>query len=553
MLGRILVAVALAGAGWYAWDAATTDDVVLSGDRFEQIDAYVVARMADTRIPGVALAVVEGGETVYARGYGTDGRGGTVTAGTPFWIGSLTKSMTALAVMQLAEDGEIDLDAPVRTYLPWFRLADEGAAARITVRHLLEQTSGISRLDGLRAVVDADPDHSIDDVVAGMADLRLNRPVGERFEYANLNSVVLGAVVEAVTGASWQRHVEDRIFGPLAMTRTFVDQDAARAAGLTATHRTVFGFPMRTGADHLAGLAPSGYVYSTAHDMARYLTAFVDGGAVDGQRVLDAEGIDEMLSPATDERSFPLQGHRFSARYGAGWFVGPFGSVDDARWHQGSLPHFSSWMAVLPTTDQAVIVMMNAGNQFELAGANAGWSRIPMGVVDIVVGERPPAATGTARMYIVFTTLAALALVAQTWTLARVVTDRSAGGSRARRGAAFGWELVLAPLVLIAFPALAGGLGWSAAIRFVPDLSITVAVIAGLAVITGLVRVGHLVLARHRERRRGARPRQALAPDPAPGSERPCAIDTPADVATADRAATGTDVAPSDPPIPVSR
>lgn len=444
---------------------------------------------------------------MHACGDGTDGRGGTVTADTPFWIGSLTKSMTALAIMQLAEDGAIDLDAPVR--------------------------------------------------IGG------GRPIEPILEVANLNSVVLGAVVEAVTGTSWQRHVEDRIFEPLAMTRTFADQDAARAAGLTATHRTVFGFPLRTGADHLAGLAPSGYVYSTANDMARYLTAFVDGGVVDGQRVLGPVGIDEMLSPATDERTFPLQGHRFSARYGAGWFIGPFGSVDDARWHQGSLPHFSSWMAMLPDTDQAVIVMMNAGNQFELVGANAAWSRIPMGVVDILAGEQPPAATGTARVYIVIVTLAALALVAQTWTLAQVVSDRTAGGSRVRRGAAFGWELVLAPLVLIVFPAVAGGLGWSAAIRFVPDLSITAAVIAGLAVITGVGRASRLLLARHRRGQPDAGSDRALTGDPAPTSHRQIATDIPADparatngtdvAAVATPATTGTDVAPSDPPITVSR
>ena len=152
----------------------------------------------------------------------------------------------------------IDLDAPVRDYLPAFQLADEAAASQITVRHLLNQTSGISRHDGLRAVVTADEGDSIDDVVASMADLELNRPVGERFEYANLNSVVLGAVIEAVTGETWQHYVQVHIFDPVAMTNTFTDRDTAEANGLTATHRSFFGFPIETDAGHYPSLAPPG-------------------------------------------------------------------------------------------------------------------------------------------------------------------------------------------------------------------------------------------------------------------------------------------------------
>ena len=165
---------------------------------------------------------------VHARGFGNDGHGNQVTADTPFWIGSNTKSITALAVMQLAEAGPIDLDAPVRDYLPRFGVADDAASSQMTVRHLLNQTSGISRHDGLRAVVDADASDSIGDVVAGMADLELNRPVGERFEYANLNSVVLGAVIEAVTGQSWKNYVQANIFDPFTMTNTYTDQETAK-------------------------------------------------------------------------------------------------------------------------------------------------------------------------------------------------------------------------------------------------------------------------------------------------------------------------------------
>lgn len=112
---------------------------------YDVIDACIEREMRRLKIPGVALAIVEGDQIVHRRGFGQARPGGEApTPHTPLFIGSLTKSFTALAVMQLVEAGKVDLDAPVQRYLPWFRVADPQASARITVRHLLNQTSGLS-------------------------------------------------------------------------------------------------------------------------------------------------------------------------------------------------------------------------------------------------------------------------------------------------------------------------------------------------------------------------------------------------------------------------
>jgi CubicO group peptidase (beta-lactamase class C family) len=133
------MAIVLAGAAWFAWDVVTDDQPSTQGDRFDQIDDYVTDQMHDSRIPGASLAIVENATVVHGVGYGDDGRGNAITPETPFWIGSNTKSITALAIMQLSETGAVDLDAPVRTYLPEFRVADATASDQITVRHLLNQ------------------------------------------------------------------------------------------------------------------------------------------------------------------------------------------------------------------------------------------------------------------------------------------------------------------------------------------------------------------------------------------------------------------------------
>ena len=528
-LTRTLLVIAGIGVAWFGWDVTTNDGPPSGGDRFTQIDAYVLDRMDDSRIPGVAIAIVENGSTVHAAGYGDDGRGNPITAETPFWIGSNTKSITALATMQLVENGTLDLDAPVQQYLPEFTVADSEASAQITIRHLLNQTSGLSRIDSIKTVA-AGKDQTLDEAVADVADLELNRPVGETFEYANLNSVVLGLVIERVTELSWQNYVQANIFDPLAMTRTYTTKEAAEANGLTTTHRYFFGFPHQTDGKHLMGLAPTGYVYSTANDMARYLAMYRQGGTLDGNQILSEQGIAEMLTAATNQRTFQLQSQSFTARYGTGWFIGPFGAAQDARWHQGSLPHFTGWMVQLPDTGQAIVVLINAGNQCEIGGANATWSRIPQGIVNILRDQPPPTGTGTARFFIIFNTAAAAAVVAQAWSLARVLTNPvDHHRSRLRAAAPLVWEIGGAGLLLIGYPILFGGLGWRTTYGVVPDLTIAVAVIAGLALLTGIARLARLVAAR-REATPSGRPQPPI--ESAPEGSRAVEPESPAPLPT---------------------
>src|SRR5512136_1383352 len=136
---------------------ASNDAAASAAASYEAIDAYVEGQMHRLHIPGVSLAIVEGDKIVHVRGFGRARPGGEApTPQTPFFIGSVTKSITALAVMQLVETGKVELDAPVQRYLPWFRVADPQASAQITVRHLLHQTSGFSMMDGSITLADFD-------------------------------------------------------------------------------------------------------------------------------------------------------------------------------------------------------------------------------------------------------------------------------------------------------------------------------------------------------------------------------------------------------------
>ena len=131
-------------------------------------------------IPGLALGIVHNDEVVHLRGFGEARPSGrTVTPQTPFILASASKSITALAIMQLVESGRVDLDAPVRRYLPGFRVADEAASARITVRHLLHHTSGLPEDSAFGPMLSNDVrDEALSDRVRALGDVQLSHGVG---------------------------------------------------------------------------------------------------------------------------------------------------------------------------------------------------------------------------------------------------------------------------------------------------------------------------------------------------------------------------------------
>ena len=144
------------------------------------------------------------------------------TPHTPFIIGSLTKSFTALAVMQLVEDGKVELDAPVQRYLPWFRVADPLCIRPDHRAPPAEPASGLPQLSGLRPMTDFDDSPGATERQArALSTLVLARPVGSAWEYCNMNYNLLGLIIEAASGESYEVYVQNHIFTPLQMTHTY--------------------------------------------------------------------------------------------------------------------------------------------------------------------------------------------------------------------------------------------------------------------------------------------------------------------------------------------
>ena len=338
---------------------------------FTAIDAYVTEQLNNLGIPGMALGIVQDGQVAHVRGFGVaDSSGREITPQTPFYIGSVTKSFTALAVMQLVETGKIDLDAPVQTYLPWFELADKEASAKITVRNLLNQISGMSTKDGNRFWADQ---QGIEEAVRGLTTVQLTHPVGTTYQYNNFNYIISGLIIEKVSGQSYADYVTQHIFEPLDMRHSYAALAPALADGLSDGHIYMFGRVFRDERVRSSAALPSGFLMVSAEDMTHFAIAQMNDGSYSDTSVLSPQGIAEMHAPAVPEVG--------GSYWGIGWDVGEFEGMP-AIGRVGDTGHFRAMIALLPEKGLGVILFANASG-FEQSKSQVV-DRIALGVFSML-------------------------------------------------------------------------------------------------------------------------------------------------------------------------
>ena len=361
---------------------------------YDAIDAYVEAQIRRLNLPGGSLAIVDGDQIVHMCGFGSANAadfgqihpdGEAPIPQTPFFIGSLTKSFTALAVMQLVEGGKIALDAPVQRYLPWFRVADAQASTRISVRHLLNQTSGLPLLPSWQLLADFDDRLDATERQArAQASIHLNHAPGTKFEYCNLNYNLLGLVIEAASGEPYAEYVQNHIFSPLGMRHSHTSKSVAKQNGLATGHQSWFGVPVPVPDLPVpGGSLPSGQLIASAEDMGRYLIAHLNGGsggcAGVQVQILSPEGIAELHRPAVDASSFGV-----SQQYGMGWYIEQQGQTTIV-WHTGMVPDFFTYVALLPDQKKGIVLLLNA-NHFTM---QLTMTEVGAGLVALLAGKPP--------------------------------------------------------------------------------------------------------------------------------------------------------------------
>jgi CubicO group peptidase (beta-lactamase class C family) len=394
ILIRVLVAVACGiASAVLGCTVAAADD----GPDLVAIDRYVRSEMDAQRIPGLALGIVHGDRIVHVQGFGEADRSGRqVTPETPFLIGSVTKSFTALAIMQLSETGQVQLDAPVQRYLPWWRVADPDASTRVTVRHLLYQVSGLSKATGNAYATSGDThDSALEDRVRALRDAELTEPVGATWQYSNANYWTLGMIVQAVSGQSYETYIQQHIFVPLQMRNSYTSGTEAEQNGLPTGHRYWYGFPVASEVPFDRGGLGSGGLSSSAQDMTRYLGLYLNQGRVGGTALVSPAGAAELQRAGVPTG---LDG----VSYAMGWDVGAAHGLPTIS-HDGSGFDSHANVVLIPDRQWGVVVMENGENSPDEFFGSRRMTGIANGIAGMLIGEEPPApSSSSTSLWVVY-------------------------------------------------------------------------------------------------------------------------------------------------------
>jgi CubicO group peptidase (beta-lactamase class C family) len=395
-IGKILLAtlgVVLAAAGILYIFAPHPPATPKSRQEITQLENYLQQLVASGAPPAISIAVVKDGEVVYDKAFGMANAPAAqiATPETVYHWWSMTKIVTAIAVLQLQERGLLQLDDPVTTHLPWFAVQYPAATSQqLTLRHLLNHTSGLP--DTVPAIIGW---VHYDDAGRNQSELaqrhlpsfnKLQFEPGSKAVYSNLNYMLLGAVIEQASGQSYETFVTENILKPLGMQRSgFVysqEMAAHEAAGtLPVVH---FYTPMlpflfdtgklihqqRNGIFWLNRLyvdvtPPTGLI-GPAADMARLMLAYLNKGELDGVRVLSPASIDLMSNASHVTGDGPNMAAFPGGQHGLGWYVIPdrganseFRGEQSYLQHHGGGPGFASTLRLYPEQGLGIVVLAN--------------------------------------------------------------------------------------------------------------------------------------------------------------------------------------------------
>lgn len=341
----VLLTALLLGFPVHAARGAALDEAAAAA-----VERRLMAKMAEEGIPGLSIAIVVNGELAWSRGYGTADLENHVPASptTAYRTASIGKTLTATAVMQLVEQGKIDLEAPVQAYCPAF----PAKPWPLTTRHLLSHTSGIRHYGGPNEEAELfNTVHyaRVVDALDSFKDDPLSFEPGTAYQYTSFGYNVLGCVVEGASGDDFLAYMRQRVFAPAGMTRTRDDDPAAliprRAEGYIVGADGVLENSRRV---DMSSKMPAGGFITTAEDLARF------AAAVMGHQLIRKETLEQMLTPTT-LRDGEVTG------YGLGWglFPGEDWYGEREAFHGGVTPQVSGMLYMLPDRHFAVAILTN--------------------------------------------------------------------------------------------------------------------------------------------------------------------------------------------------
>lgn len=348
-----------------------------------QLEQTIAKLMEDYHVAGMSVALIKDGQVESVCGYGLRNveEDLPMTGDTVMPIGSVTKTFTSLALAMLADEGKLDWDEPVKTYIPWLELHDQILTDNVTARDLMCHRTGTPKYD-LQAIYAAPDDKK--EMVRSLKYLQTSAAFRTTFQYSNQMVSLAGYLVDVLAGKPYEDFVRERIFAPLGMKSS--DFEVASLGKYEKTSKGyVFANDMfiQPPAMHLGAFAPSGAIVSSAEDMAKFALFQLGDGTWEGERLVSEAMMQEMHKHQMIGTPYFWDFEETQcAEYGLGWFTDIYRGRKLIN-HGGNTNGFSAQMTLLPEDDFAIVALSNATSNFAVNALGHYAADEALGVADI--------------------------------------------------------------------------------------------------------------------------------------------------------------------------
>ena len=431
---------------------------------FDKIDTYLSDATSKAHFPSMSITIVDKENVLFSKAYGS-----CKSTDTPFLLGSVSKSFTALCIMQLVEQGKIDLDANMVEYLP-----NSTDGNKITVRQLLNHTSGLGEHQNLGNY----------------------KIVGEQgvHTYANVNYSLLGKIVEAVSNKSYESYVSENVFEPLNMSNSSATLERSLENGLIGGCENWFGFNTKTKPHYPLDdsewiSVPAGYLSASTDDLGKYLKMYLNGGL----GIISSASIDKMFY----ENVYVNATIPYS--YGMGWTLINEPLKEPALRHSGLVETGMSTIYILPESEIGIAIAVNTNDYF--VGKDL-MDRIDWGVVLLLMGDEPNQIGGSEyvmrHMLYDLIYLAVFVISVLPLCLLRIYKMRLTTGNLTLKIAVLFLLHLVLPIFLLLLSRIAFSTPLWVVCAFVPDMFTTIVVSATLLFVGGIVKAIFFITKRNK-------------------------------------------------------
>jgi len=355
----------------------TFDQDVIEGEIGHRLDdhlaPFIQNVMRSLELPGLAIGIVADNEMVYGKGFGVRSieTREPISATTLFHLASISKPFVATAIVQLVEQGQVHLDAPITTYLPYFKLDDE-RYREITVRHMLNHVSGMPDVQDYEWDKPQFDEGALERYVRSLSTKKLLSRPGSKYAYSNIAFECLGDVIAKVSGMPFDDYVQERILCPAGMAESSFLKPEHLPENWAVPHVRLLANLAWEGYPYNRMHGPSSTLHSNALEMCNWAIANLNRGHIGGRQILSPSSYDMLWKPQAETGR---GGH-----VGLSWFLGEHRGEKMVE-HGGGDIGFRSHLAMLPDKGAAAVVLCNL--------IPAPVDKIAYGLLDILLGHSP--------------------------------------------------------------------------------------------------------------------------------------------------------------------